>query len=42
VTAPSTSSLFSARVTFLRRGRAAIFSSAARPMKSWSNFTTGP
>ena len=38
----ATSSPFQTSVTFLRRGLPAIFSSACRPMNSWSNLTNGP
>jgi hypothetical protein len=33
---------FQAKVTFRRCGSLARFSSASRPMKSWSNFTITP
>jgi hypothetical protein len=36
-----TSSPFQASVTFVRFG-SPIFSSASRPVKSWSNLTNGP
>ena len=41
-TQPGRNYAIQAKVTFLRWSRLAISSSAARPMKSWSNLTKGP